>query len=54
MTDADCAIGDVPYLTALDKAGHEIDEAEVMYWERCPQCIAATPSRSQHRQGAPT
>jgi len=23
-------------------SGYEIDEAEVIYWGRCPECVAAT------------
>lgn len=41
MDDVDCAVGDVPCLTAVDDAGYEIDEAEVIYWGRCPECAAA-------------
>jgi len=40
MGDVDCAVGDTPCLTAADDSGYEIDEAEVMYWGRCPVCIA--------------
>src|SRR5262245_47678187 len=43
--DVDCAVGDPPCLTAADDAGFEIDEAEVIFWGRCPECVAsATPS----------
>jgi Fur family transcriptional regulator, stress-responsive regulator len=28
-------------LTASDDAGYEIDEAEVIYWGRCPDCRQA-------------
>jgi Fe2+ or Zn2+ uptake regulation protein len=42
MVDVDCAIGDTPCLTAADDSGYEIDEAEVIYWGRCPDCLAAT------------
>ena len=41
MVDVDCAVGDTPCLSAADDAGYEIDEAEVTYWGRCPQCAAA-------------
>jgi Fe2+ or Zn2+ uptake regulation protein len=41
MVDVDCAVGDRPCLTASDDSGYEIDEAEVVYWGRCPQCVAA-------------
>ena len=40
MVDVDCAVGVTPCLTAADEAGYEVDEAEVMYWGRCPACIA--------------
>jgi Fur family ferric uptake transcriptional regulator len=43
MVDVDCAVGDTPCLTAADDAGYEIDEAEVVYWGRCPECLAAVP-----------
>ncbi len=36
--DVDCAVGAVPCLTANDDHGFEIDEAEVIYWGRCPAC----------------
>jgi Fur family ferric uptake transcriptional regulator len=38
VQDIDCAIGVVPCLTANDDHGFEIDEAEVIYWGRCPSC----------------
>ena len=42
MVDVDCAVGDTPCLTAADYSGYEIDEAEVIYWGRCPACAAAS------------
>jgi len=42
IADVDCAVGAVPCLTAADDSGYEIDEAEVIYWGRCPECVAAT------------
>ncbi len=41
--DVDCAVGEVPCLTARLDHGFEIDEAEVIYWGWCPAC------RSSHR-----
>jgi len=41
IADVDCATGEVPCLTASDDHGFEIDEAEVIYWGRCPDCLAA-------------
>jgi Fur family ferric uptake transcriptional regulator len=40
MDDVDCAVGATPCLTAADDSGYEIDEAEVIYWGRCPDCLA--------------
>jgi hypothetical protein len=39
MIDVDCAVGYTPCLTAADDAGYEIDEAEVVFWGRCPDCV---------------
>ena len=36
--DVDCAVGAMPCLTVNDHHGYEIDEAEVVYWGRCPAC----------------
>ena len=44
MVDVDCAVGDTPCLTAADDSGYEVDEAEVVYWGRCPECTATTTS----------
>ena len=38
IADVDCAVGDTPCLTAADDSGFAIDEAEVVYWGRCPAC----------------
>jgi len=46
IVDVDCAVGFAPCLTAGDDSGYEIDEAEVIYWGRCPVCAAATSATS--------
>ena len=38
VADIDCAVGAAPCLTASDDHGFSIDEAEVIYWGRCPGC----------------
>jgi Fur family ferric uptake transcriptional regulator len=38
IADVDCAAGDAPCLSASHDHGYEIDEAEVIYWGRCPEC----------------
>ena len=40
LVDVDCAVGSARCLTAADDQGYEIDEAEVAYWGRCPECLA--------------
>ena len=42
MIDVDCAVGEPPCLTAAEDFGFEIDEAEVVYWGRCPECVERT------------
>ena len=39
-SDVDCAVGATPCLTAVDDRGYVIDEAEVIYWGRCPDCAS--------------
>jgi Fur family transcriptional regulator, stress-responsive regulator len=46
MVDVDCAVGDAPCLTAGEDAGFEIDEAEVVYWGRCPECVLQEQRRA--------
>jgi Fur family ferric uptake transcriptional regulator len=41
IVDVDCAVGQMPCLHPVDHHGYEIDEAEVVYWGRCPDCRAA-------------
>ena len=38
IADVDCAVGEVPCLTASDDHGYAIDEAEVTFWGVCPAC----------------
>ena len=47
VVDVDCAVGSAPCLTAADDRGYEIDEAEVAYWGRCPDCQRRSRERSQ-------
>jgi Fur family ferric uptake transcriptional regulator len=46
IADVDCAVGYTPCLTAADDSGYEIDAAEVIYWGRCPECVAASAAPS--------
>lgn len=38
--DVDCAVGETPCFTAAANSGFEIDEAEVIFWGTCPDCLA--------------
>ena len=53
MVDVDCAVGYTPCLTAADASGYEVDEAEVIYWGRCPECVGAA-SAAPHDLTTPT
>ena len=46
IADVDCAVGATPCLTASDDHGFTIDEAEVIYWGRCPDCVVASSAAS--------
>ena len=46
IADVDCAVGHTPCLEAGDSNGFTIDEAEVIYWGRCPDCSTSPPSSS--------
>lgn len=46
VVDIDCAIGSAPCLSAVDDMGYEIDEAEVAYWGRCPDCLMLSKTES--------
>lgn len=47
IADVDCAVGQTPCLNAADNSGYEIDEAEVIFWGRCPDCKASNASSSE-------
>ena len=52
MIDIDCALGSAPCLVAGDDNGYEIDEAEVVYWGRCPDCLAETRASATHESSS--
>ena len=47
VVDVDCAMGSAPCLTPSDDRGYDVDEAEVIYWGRCPACRNGTGSHSR-------
>lgn len=38
MVDVDCVVGKAPCLAPSTSGGFEVDEAEVIFWGRCPRC----------------
>ena len=73
IADVDCAVGDAPCLTPSDDDanvdGFVLDEAEVIYWGLCPDCLrpdlaittvitafspTSTSGRNQRGSGNPT
>jgi len=54
IVDVECVHGSAPCLTAADDAGFEIDEAEVIYWGRCPECQTTAPTGSNQEIGSET
>src|SRR5687767_11604366 len=46
VVDIDCAVGSAPCLTPKGDSGYEIDEAEVAYWGRCPDCLEQSRAAS--------
>ena len=48
IADVDCAVGETPCLTAADDSGYVIDEAEVIYWGRCPDCVASATAWTEN------
>jgi Fur family transcriptional regulator, stress-responsive regulator len=49
--DVDCAVGRTPCLTAADDSGYQIDEAEVIYWGTCPECLATKERQARSLAG---
>jgi Fe2+ or Zn2+ uptake regulation protein len=54
MADLDAPAGEVPLLSLPQGMGYEVDAAEVTFWGRCPECVAAGrrpsdgPGRRRH------
>jgi Fe2+ or Zn2+ uptake regulation protein len=46
ISDVDCATGAAPCLTPSGSQGFLVDEAEVVYWGRCPSCAAGQATTS--------
>ncbi len=46
ISDIDCSVGAAPCLAPAADHGFLVDEAEVIYWGRCPDCSIPHPARS--------
>lgn len=46
IVDVDGAVGTTPCLTASGGKGFTIDQVEVIYWGRCPGCVAVASAAS--------
>jgi len=55
VVDVDCAVGAAPCLAAVDPKGYQIDEADIVYWGRCPACVrqSRTSLRGAASRAAP-
>src|ERR1700722_13071447 len=40
--DVDCVVGLAPCLTPADRSGYLVEEAEVIFWGKCPGCLNAS------------
>ena len=47
IADVDCAVGETPCLTAADNSGYDIEEAEIIFWGRCPDCRATNVTSAE-------
>ncbi len=48
--DVDCVMGSAPCLEPSQSRGYALDEAEVIFWGRCPACQRAAPAASAQDQ----
>ncbi|GMU78103.1 MAG: transcriptional repressor [Acidimicrobiia bacterium] len=53
VVDVDCAVGRAPCLDAADDHGFLVDEAEVVYWGRCPECRTTSASSAPGESSVP-
>ena len=49
VVDVDCAVGSAPCLEPFESRGFVIDEAEVTFWGRCPECVHANHQQETAR-----
>ncbi|HMO14951.1 MAG TPA: Fur family transcriptional regulator [Pirellulaceae bacterium] len=50
--DVDCAVGEKPCLSAANQSGFQIDEAEVIFWGTCPDCLTEQASPNHRHENS--
>lgn len=53
IVDVDCDTGEAPCLDLPDPHGFDVEEAEVIYWGRCPTCSAGEGIPTNRKPGSP-
>jgi Fur family transcriptional regulator, stress-responsive regulator len=43
VVDIECLVGPAPCVAVPDDQGFVVDEAEITFWGRCPECAAGAP-----------
>jgi len=43
VVDVECLAGQAPCVVVPDEEGFVVDEAEITFWGRCPECAAGAP-----------
>ena len=49
VVDIECIVGSPPCVAVRDDRGFVVDEAEITFWGRCPDCAAGTPTSPVER-----
>jgi len=49
VVDIECGVGAAPCIEISDDRGFAVDEAEVTFWGRCPECLAGASASAVGR-----
>jgi Fe2+ or Zn2+ uptake regulation protein len=49
VVDIACVGGPAPCVEAVEHRGFVVDEAEITFWGRCPECLAGAPASAGGR-----
>ena len=50
IADVECVVGAAPCLDPVEAHGFTVDEAEVVFWGRCPECRATPHTETEKEQ----